>query len=122
MASTTSDNIGVNELVSISEVLVKCLKLLTMHKAPTLATKLALLLIFGDSLMAQSTVMGCGEYAALPKMDLQEIKRTILKQLPVYWDNPTDFEPLWVSRLDAIGQACERSQRNRVLVFNYFTF
>ena len=42
--------------------------------------------------MAQSTVMGCRQYAALPKADLQEIKRTILKQFPVHWGNPIEFE------------------------------
>ena len=114
MATTTSDNIGVNKLVPISEVLVKYPKLLTMHKAPTLAVKLARLSVFGDSLMAQSTVMGCPEYAALPKADLQDIKQTVLTQFPVYWGNPIEFEPLWVSCLDAIGQACKRLRRNRV--------
>ena len=58
--------------------------------------------------MAQSTVMRCCQYAALPKVDLQEIKLTILKQFPVDWGTPIEFEPLWVSCLDAIRQACKR--------------
>ena len=61
-------------------------------KAPTLAVKLALLSVFGDNLMAQSTNMGCHQYAALPKVDLEEIKQTLLKQFPVYWGNPIEFE------------------------------
>ena len=64
--------------------------------------------------MAQSTVMGCCQFAALPKVDLQEIKLTILKQFPVDWGTPIESEPLWLSCLDAIRQACKRVQPNRV--------
>ena len=78
--------------MTMSEVLVTYPKLLTLHKAPTLAVKLALLSVFGDNLMAQSTDMGCHQYAALPKVDLEEIKQTLLKQFPVYWGNPIEFE------------------------------
>ena len=65
-ATTTTTSSSNNALLAASDVIKKYPKLVTLHKAPTLAVKLARQSTFGDNLMARSTVMGCREYGALP--------------------------------------------------------
>ena len=112
--TTTSSSSSNNALLAASDVIKKYPKLVTIHKAPTLAVKLARQSTFGDSLMARSTVMGCCEHGALPTEALNKLKQVIFQQFPIYWGNPVEFEPLWMSCKDAIGQPCKRLRRNTV--------
>ena len=96
------------KLVLPSEVIARYPKLLVAKKAPTLAVKLAREAFFGDDLMGQCTVMGCREYPGLPSAELCRLKETLFSQFPAFWNNPVDFEGVWASCVDAIGQACKR--------------
>ena len=89
-------------------ILSKYPKLCCESKIPTLATKLAREAFFGDNVLACCTVMGCREFSALPIHELTELKQTIFSQLPQYWSNPIEFEPIWVTCTESIGQACKR--------------
>ena len=76
--------------------------------------KLARLSFFVDEVLAQCAVMGCREWFGLPMVELQSLKQFLFDQLPNFWGNPIEFEPVWSSCIDAIGQACKRMCRNRV--------
>ena len=96
------------KLSTAAEVFAKFPKLHSLHKAPTLAVKLARYAFFGEDVMAACMPMGCREYAALPADGLSALKATLLQQFPVFWASPVEFEAVWASCVDAIGQACKR--------------
>ena len=58
--------------------------------------------------MAACTPMGCDEYAALPTDGLDALKATSLQHFPVFWTSSVEFEALWASCVDGIGQACKQ--------------
>ena len=58
--------------------------------------------------------MGCCEYAALPTDKLDALKATLLQQFPVFWVSPVEFEVLWASCVDAIGQTCKWLRRYKL--------
>ena len=109
-----SSAIDVTTLKPCNEIIRKFPKLHAIHKAPTLAVKLARLSFFGDNVLAQCTVMGCREYPGLPREELHKLKQALSSQFIVYLRQPEEFEPVWASCIDAIGQACKRLRRNRV--------
>lgn len=104
----SSTTVQRQKLVHPEEVITKYPKLLVTNKAPTLAMKLAREAFFGEELMARCTVMGCREYPALPSNELCHLKETLYQKFPAFWNNAPEFEAVWASCVDAIGQACKR--------------
>ena len=90
------------------EVVQRYANLRVVSKAGMLACKLARFAYFGPKLMSDSTVKGCRDHPALPAAPLLQLKQTILDQFSQFWTNPTEFEPVWETCKDAIGQACKR--------------
>ena len=100
-----------DKLANPSTVVAKYSKLCVDSKAPTLATKLAREAFFGDNVLSSCTVMGCREYNGLPISELNLLKQTIFNNLPKYWTNPVEFEPVWAACAESIGQTCKRLRR-----------
>lgn len=85
-------------------------KLMCPSKVPTLAVKLAKESFFGEDVMAMCTVSGNRELPALPTKELQQLKHTLFMLFPQYWRSPHEFEPVWKSCTDSVGQACKRAR------------
>lgn len=96
------------KLVAAAQTLLRYPKLGIESKASILAVKLARESFFGESAMAQCTVMGCGKYPALPPNELNSLKQVMFARFPKYWPNPVLFESVWKDCMEAIGQACKR--------------
>ena len=99
-------------LISLSEAFAKYHNLITVSKAPTLATKLAREVFFGTGVLRQCTVMGCREQPGLPVQELNELKEALFMKFPQYWANPVGFEEVWALCVDAIGQLCKRLRKS----------
>ena len=70
--------------------------------------------------MAACTPMRCCEHASLPTDKLDALKDTLLQQFPVFWTSLVEFEALWASCVDAIGQTCKRLRRYKLYgLFHY---
>ena len=107
-AALPSSAIDRTKLVAAAQTLLRYPKLGVESKASVLAVKLARESFFGESAMAQCTVMGCGKYPALPPKELNSLKQVMFGQFPKYWPNPILFESVWKDCMEAIGQACKR--------------
>ena len=44
------------------------------------------------------------EYHGLPIRELSQLKQTTFNLLQQYWRDPLEFEPVWVSCTESIGQ------------------
>lgn len=80
-------------------------------KLPTLAVKLAKEVFFGEKVMRQCTPLGGRNLPGLPTAELNQLKETLFQHCPRYWSNIADFETMWSSSIDAIGQACKRLRK-----------
>ena len=76
----------------------------TVEKVGTLACKLDRVAIFRDNVVKHCAPMESREYPALPFRDLLKPKDIMLQRFPVFWNNPTDFEPVWKKCVEAIQQ------------------
>ena len=92
-------------------VIRKYPKLRGETKASCLAVKLAKEAFFGDEIMARSTVKGHRDHPALPQQGLADLKQVLLGQFPQYWANPAEFEPIWATCEESIGQACKHIRK-----------
>ena len=97
-----------SKYLSSAAVIVKHLKLTAVSKAPTLAVKLARFAVFGDELLGMCTVMGYHDSIGLPTEELTQLKQIVFNQYPTYWGNPVEFEQVWASCIEGIGQAIPR--------------
>ena len=79
-----------------------------VSKLPTLAVKLAKVSFFGAEVMSKCTVAGNRDLPGLPTNELESLKHTLFTLFPQYWQSPQEFEPLWKSCTEAVGQACKR--------------
>ena len=89
------------------EVIRKYPKLQCESYAGKLAVKLSREAFFGEDVLVRCTVNGFRELPALPLHELNELKKTMLKQFPKYWNSVQEFEALWITCSDAIGQAAK---------------
>ena len=84
----------------------------TSDKPGTLAQKLAKEAIFGPSVMGKCTPSGTKDLPALPKTEMQTLKRIVYRSFPKFWHSPEVFEAEWkVKCWAAIEQACGRIRR-----------
>ena len=58
--------------------------------------------------MVQCTVAGDRVLPGLPTAELQQLKTTLFMPSPQYSKAPHEFEPVWKTATEAIGQACKR--------------
>ena len=106
-----SCSIDKSSLMPPEDVVRKYPKLKGESKAGKLAVKLAKEAFFGDKILIQCTVSGCRDLPALPVQELTELKQTMLMQFPKFWNSPHEFEQLWTSCCEAIGQAAKALRR-----------
>lgn len=99
-------------LLPSQDVIRKYPKLRGESKAGKLAVKLAREAFFGDNVLVQCTVSGCRDLPALPAQELSELKQTMLIQFPKFWNSPQEFEHLWTTCCESIGQAAKALRRN----------
>ena len=104
--------IDTSALIPPAEVVEKHPKLITACKIPTLAVKLSKASYFGPTIMKLCTVRGTGSYHALPKTELGKL-RSFLYELsyPRLVGTRTDFESLWKSCIESVGQACKQLRK-----------
>ena len=88
-------------------------KLKVESKIGLLAVKLARGAFFGIDVMAKCTVQGARDFPGLPTAELGELKKTLFGLFPLYWQNPAEFEPLWATCIESIGQACKRLRHTK---------
>ena len=93
------------------DVIRKYPKLKGESKAGKLAVKLAKEAYFGDKILVQCTVSGCQDLPALPVQELSELKQTMLLLFPKFCNSPQEFEHLWTSCCEVIGQAAKALKR-----------
>ena len=110
-----SSEIKKSKLVSVERVVSKYSKMKTESKVGTLAVKLARQSFFGDDVMRRCTVQGAREFPGLPSAELGQLKQTIFKLFPQYWRNPSEFEGVWSTCVESVGQACKRLRSKTVL-------
>lgn len=79
-----------------------------LTKVSTLAVKIAKEAVFGEMVMRKCTPMGSRELPGLPRKELFQIKQALFDLFPSYWKNSEDFETIWATCIDSIGQACKR--------------
>lgn len=106
--SLSSAEIKKNKLIPVEKVLALYPKMKNESKVGTLSVKLARQAFFGDHVMKQCTVQGVRDFPGLPSSELGELKQTIFQLFPHYWSNPSEFESVWSTCIESIGQACKR--------------
>ena len=57
-----------------------------------------------------------------PTAELQQLKTTLFMQFPQYWKAPHEFEPVWKTATEAIGQACKRLSDRTVNLIQTCTY
>ena len=107
-SSLPSPTINKHKLIPASEVILNYPKLRSPSRVGTLATKLARESFFGEEVLAKCTVAGDRDLPALPAAELHQLKQTLLMQFPDYWRSPHEFEPLWKTSTESVGQLCKR--------------
>ena len=95
-------------LTSVSSVLSKYPKLRCESKIATLAVKLAKEALFGEKILVRCTVVGERTLPGLPIAEVNELKTIIFRQFPQYWRAKHEFESVWKTIVDCVGQACKR--------------
>lgn len=108
-----SSEIKRSNLTSVTNVLLKYPKLRGDSKAGTLAVKLAREALFGDDVLIRCTTFGNREHPALPVAELNQLKDELFQLFPQYWPNPVEFEPLWRTCGEAVGQVCKRLRSHK---------
>ena len=63
--------------------------------------------------MAKCTVAGERD---LPGLPTEELQRALYVQFPEFWRAPHEFEPLWKTSVDAVGQAYKRLRAKQVVM------
>ena len=111
-APLPSSVINKTKLVTPNSIIQSNPSLMCPSKVPTLALKLAKESFFGDEVMARCTVAGSRDLPALPTNELHHLKHILLNLFPQYWRSPHEFEPVWNSCTNSIGQCCKRLRRN----------
>ena len=97
-----------SNLLLPDQVVEKYPKLLKVHKLTRLTVKLAQEGYFGKEVMKCCTVMGTGEYHALPPKELKQLKDHILHlSVPRFFTDRAHFEPTWKACIESIGQSCK---------------
>ncbi len=84
----------------------------TESKVGTLAVKLARQSFLGDDVMKRCTIQGVREYPGLPSV---ELKQAIYNLFPQYWRNASEFESVWSTCTESVGQACKRLRSKTAL-------
>ena len=109
----SSSEIKKTKLMPVADVLLKYPKLKGDSKAGTLAVKLAREALFGDDILIQCTTFGNREHPALPVAELNQLKHELFQLFPQYWPNPVEFESLWRTCGEAVGQVCKRLRSHK---------
>ena len=101
-------NIDHTKLIDPQEVVDRNPRLLNKAKLPTLAVRLGKEAYFGPEIMILCTVRGVGSFHALPRTELDKLKSFLCKlALPRFIDRRVEFEEVWKSCINSIGQACK---------------
>ena len=93
---------------TIHEVIEANHKLSKVSKVSTLAVKIARDAVFGEAVMRKCTAMGNRELPGLPRKELFEVKTALFDLFPSYWRSSEEFETVWATCIESIGQACKR--------------
>ena len=101
-----SSAIDKQKLITSTEVIMKCPKLRSLSRIGTLTLKLVREAFFGEEVLSKCTVAGERDLPGLPIEELQQLEKTLLAQFPKYWKSPQEFEPLWKTSTDSVGQLC----------------
>ena len=89
-------------------VVEKYPKLLNITKIPTLSVRLAKESFFGKEIMKLCTVRGTGSLHPLPVAELTQLKQFLMNIcVPRLTPTKIEFESLWKSCTESIGQACK---------------
>ena len=115
--SLPSSEIPKEKLEPVKSVLVAHLKLKVESKIEVLAVKLAHKAFFGPDIMARCTVQGVRDIPGLPVAEFCELKKELFQLFPHYWTNPAEFESLWGTCIESIGQACKRLRTGQKCTF-----
>ena len=83
-------------------------------KAGKLAVRLAKESFFGEDVLAKCTVGGHQGLPALPVDELNELKQTMFLEFPNYRPTSQEFEGVWSSITEAIGQAVKGLRKKGV--------
>lgn len=97
-----------NDQKTIHQVIEANHKLSKISKVSTLAVKIARDAVFGESVMRKCTAMGSRELPGLPRKELFEVKKALFDLFPSYWKSSEEFESVWATCIESIGQACKR--------------
>lgn len=103
-----SSEIDRSSLTTVDAILSKFSKLRCESKVGTLAVKLAKEALFGDKVLIKCTVMGERGLPGLPAAELMELKKILFREFPHLWASRHEFEALWKTCVDSLGQACKR--------------
>ena len=109
-----SSQIDKTKLKPAEEVVAKYRTLRGESKAGKLAVRLAKESFFGEDVLAKCTVGGRRDLPALPVDELNELKQTMFLQFPNYWPTPQEFEGVWSTITEAIGQAAKGLRKKGV--------
>ena len=87
--------IDCTKLIDPQDVVDKNPKLLNKAKLPTLAVRLVKELYFGPNIMIRCTVRGVGSFHALPRTELDRLKKYLHNlALPRFINRKVDFEEI----------------------------
>ena len=92
-------------------------KLVDKMKLTRLAVRLAQEAYFGKEIMALCTVKGNGDFHALPKETLLQLKSFLITlSVPRFFTDRISFESTWKSCIESIGQSCKGLRRDQVIL------
>lgn len=95
-------------LIDPQDVVEKYRVYLKRSRLTRLAVRLAKEAYFGEKVMEKCTVQGIRHYNALPRSELNDLKKFMLDlSLPRFVDTRGAFEILWKDCVISIGQACK---------------
>ena len=101
-----SSQIDKTKLKPTEEVAAKYHILRGESKAGKLTVRLAKESFFGEDVLAKCTLGGRRDLPALP-VELNELKQTIFLQFSKLWPTPQEFEGVWNTITEAIGQTAQ---------------
>ena len=100
------------QLKSINLMVSTCTKHVGKERMGELACKLAREAVFGEEVMAQSTILGIRGQRALPAERIELIKETILQhRYPMMKADSESFKAVWKLCTAAINHACSKLRR-----------
>ena len=106
-----SDEIDRSSLDDADVVMRRYVGLKGEAKAGELTTKLARETFFGSAIMARCTVGGASNLPAFPAREMNALKQKVFSRFPSYWQNPANFEGLWLKCTRALNAACRALRR-----------